>query len=287
MPVTTPQAIGQSLAKLGRVAGAAGEADDGARSSREVIFDLVQHSAAPLTIEQICRLSGLHANTVRAHLEVLHAAGRVTREQHTPKGRGRPPWLFSVAPGARSARAELAETLLDQLAEASVPGLAQAAAERWAAAHHRDAARSTPATSPDEGVRQAATALEDLGFDARVDSVGDRIEIRDCPYAGLVAQRPLICDIHAALLGELLAETHQPVTLRRLDVWSRRGLCIAHLTRPDLTPARSVEGASAIADHPDADRHREVVGASGDRDLDTTADTAGPATPDPTEEPRA
>ncbi len=251
MPVATPQAIGRTLARFGRVSGVASEADDAAPSSREAIFDLVERSAEPLTIEQICRLSGLHANTVRAHLEVLHAAGRVERTQEAPRGRGRPPWLYSVAPGARSARAELAETLLDQLRDAAARGLAEAAAERWAAAVRSEAKPSAHPATPDDAVRNAADALEDLGFDARVDGVGDRIELRGCPYAELVADRPVICDIHAALLGELLSDSGQPVALRRLDVGVRPGVCVARLNRPDLTPARTVTPPVAVARPPE------------------------------------
>ena len=246
MPVATPQAIGRTLARFGRVSVVASEADDAAPSSREAIFDLVERSAEPLTIEQICRLSGLHANTVRSHLEVLHAAGRVERAQEAPRGRGRPPWLYNVAPGARSARAELAETLLDQLEDAAAHGLAEAAAERWAATVRSEAKPSAHPATPDDAVAGAADALEDLGFDARVNGVGDRIELRNCPYAALVADRPVICDIHAALLSDLLGDSGQPVSLRRLDVWVRPGVCVAHLNRPDLTPARTIAPQVAV-----------------------------------------
>jgi len=239
--------IGQALAGLGR-APAADDAGDAAPSSREAIFALVERSSEPLTIEQICQASGLHANTVRTHLDVLHAAGRVEREQGSPKGRGRPPWLYRVAPGERSAQAVLAETLLDQLDAAFDPGLTRAAAQRWATAVRGELERQTPAADADDAVGRAATALEHLGFDAKVDGVGDRIELRGCPYAALVAERPVICDIHAALLVELLRGSGQPVTLRGLDVWTRRGLCVARLNRPDLRPNRSIAPPEAAAE---------------------------------------
>ena len=54
-------------------------------------------------------------------------------------------------------------------------------------------------------------------------------------------EHPVICDIHAELLGEVLARTTQPVTLASLDVFPRPGLCVAHLRRPDVDPEWTVE----------------------------------------------
>lgn len=244
MPVTTPQSIGRTLARFGRLAGDRGP-EDAVASSREAIFHVLSRSSASLTIEEICRDTGLHANTVRSHLEVLHASGRVAREQQPPRGRGRPPLLFAVAPEARSPRQALATSLLEQLEDAPAPGLAQAAARRWADAVDPRTEGSATAETPDAAVQSATEALSDLGFDARVDAVGDRIELRGCPYARLVAERPVICDIHAALLEQLLADSGQPVTLRRLDVWARPTLCVAHLDRPDLVPDRTITPPAA------------------------------------------
>lgn len=278
MPGTAAQSIGTTLARLGRTTSSPAAGDD-APTSREVIFDLVEAADEPMTIDGICRLTGLHANTVRTHLDVLHAAGRVTRRQSAARGPGRPPWAYAVAEGARSVRATLAAKLMLEL-DGAPPELVREAARRWAAAARLglaspgvpdatdpdatepdaaepgsaepvgpgagpaddvDAATAhRPAADPDEAVHRAAAALTELGFDARVDAVGDRIELRSCPYAALIADRPLICEIHAALLGELLAESGQPVTLRRLDIFARPGLCVAHLNRPDLVPARTV-----------------------------------------------
>ena len=83
--------------------------------------------------------------------------------------------------------------------------------------------------------------LTDFGFEAVRNPVGDEITLRACPYAELVHEHPVICDIHAELLGEVLARTTQPVTLASLDVFPRPGLCVAHLRRPDVDPEWTVE----------------------------------------------
>ena len=118
--------------------------------------------------------------------------------------------------------------------------MARRAAAGWAQAFPV----SEPAQSVDEAVDQATAALSAFGFDAVRNPVGDQVTLRACPYASMVEEQPVICDIHAALLTEALARTGQPVKLERLDVWPRPGLCVAHLNRPDADPAWSVDGAT-------------------------------------------
>lgn len=246
----SPQSIGRTLARLGRSGAAPGAG--GGPPAREAIFDALARAGTPRTIEQISQATGLHANTVRTHLDVLHAAGRVERRRDTPRGPGRPAFAFAVAPDAQDMRHRLAAELLGQLHESEAPALMHAAAARWAAAACGDD-ECPPHATPDDAVRGAVVVLGDLGFDAHLDAVGDRIELRSCPYADLVGERPVICDIHAALLVEVLDASRQPVRLHRLDVWARPGLCVAHLERPDLEPDRVVYPAPAAAapDPPD------------------------------------
>ena len=61
-----------------------------------------------------------------------------------------------------------------------------------------------------------------------------------CPYVDLVGDNPVICDIHAALVGRLLEQTGQPVRVRSMDVWARPGVCVARLRRPALAPTRTI-----------------------------------------------
>ena len=59
-------------------------------------------------------------------------------------------------------------------------------------------------------------------------------------YADLVDDNPVICDIHTALVVRLLDQTGQPVTLHSMDIWARRGMCVARLDRPDIAPSRVI-----------------------------------------------
>lgn len=207
------------------------------------ILQAIELAPEPLTVEAIAAQTGLHANTVRGHLDVLLAGEQIGREAAGHQGRGRPRWLYRPTPAKASPFQALAEALTVQLSASSKPAMAQVAAERWA-----QALPALPrAGTPDEAVAEAAVALNHLGFTAVATGPGDTISITVCPYAQLADSNPVICEIHAALLSRLLEQTGQPVSLASLDVWTRPGVCVARLDRPDLTPSRviSTEGESS------------------------------------------
>ena len=189
-----------------------------------------------LTVDDICTTTGLHANTVRGHLDVLLAAGSVTREAAETAGRGRPRWLYRAARGNSSPFRFLAEALTAQLARSGGDGVADEAAQRWA-----QAIPDLPvADSPDAAVAGTVGTLNRLGFNATTSPVGDAIAVTACPYVDLVDDNPVICDIHAALVGRLLEQTGQPVRVTSMDVWARPGVCVARLRRSDLVPTRTI-----------------------------------------------
>lgn len=250
MPTATPQTIGEALADLGRAPAPPTDAGTPA-TSREAILALLESAAEPLGIDDISHAAGLHPNTVRTHLDVLHAAGHVARVRETPRGPGRPRWRYGATVNPRSRHGDLAADLLDQLADVASPALTREAAERWAAAAVPPSPEAYP--TADDAVHGVARSLAELGFETRVDAVGDRIELRACPYAPLVAQRPVICDIHAELVARLLEGSGRPLALDRLDVWTRPGLCVAHLRRADVVPARSIPGRPPASTETEAD----------------------------------
>ncbi len=238
MPPASAAAIGRTLSRLGRISHSGGQ--EKTSSSRDAVFRAIAEAGAPIPMDGICAATGLHANTVRPHLDLLLATGRITREQGRSVGRGRPPWLYrAVETEAMRQRKQLADALVDALQGADSAALAHEAASRWAAQLEPDH-RPRPAQSADDAVLAAADSLAALGFQATVTPLGDRIDLRSCPYADLVADRPVICDIHAALLLQLLEASGQPVELERFDVFPRPGVCTAHLRRSDQRPVRTI-----------------------------------------------
>ena len=79
----------------------------------------------------------------------------------------------------------------------------------------------------------------------------------DCPYASLVQEHPVICDIHARALEQVLAGTGQPVELESMDVFPRPGVCVAHLRRGDVEPGRVIAGSEPAKGPPGTGRRPE------------------------------
>ena len=207
-----------------------------APGSRTRVHRVIADSAVPVTVEHIAEATGLHANTIRGHLDVLLATDEVTRELADSTGRGRPRWLYRASVAKASPFRALAEALSERLADVHDPAVANAAAARWA-----QALPELPvASSPDEAVAEASEALVRLGFDAVASPLGDTISVTSCPYADIVDDNPVICDIHTALVARLLAQTGQDVAIEAMDVWARSGMCVARLHRPDLKPSRTI-----------------------------------------------
>jgi predicted ArsR family transcriptional regulator len=221
------QAVGRALARLSRARGPHVFSGAGVGDSRAAILECIEAA------EDV----GLHANTVRGHLDALLAAGRIIRVPDQRSTPGRPHWLYSATTSA-SVR-ELSRALEEALDRADATDGARLAAATWA----EGGPAVARAASLDEAVDVATEALTGYGFDAVRNPVGDQVTLRACPYLDLVGDHPVICDIHAELLDEVLSRTGQPVTLDRLDVFPRPTLCVAHLRRPDVTPERIVERA--------------------------------------------
>jgi predicted ArsR family transcriptional regulator len=232
--MTTPPgavAFGLALARIGKERPPAGSSDSpGLSHSRLAVLRFLETAGEPRRIDDIAESTGLHPNTVRGHLDALMSAGRASRLGSEPDGRGRPAWLYSAKPSGTAE--ELAAVLKGALEAATAPELARDAAISWA----KTLPGVAHSTTPDGAVDAATAALTHLGFDAVRNEVGDAITLRACPYASLVHDHPVICDVHAGVLVEVFRRTGQPVGVGSLDVFATPYLCVAHLTRPDTTP---------------------------------------------------
>jgi len=211
--------------------------------SRAMLLESIQGRRELVSIQELSIASGLHPNTVRTHLDSLLAAGEIEREQAPSAGRGRPLWLYRAAVKKPSPYEMLAEALVHQLGQTDDPALMDHAAKRWADAAATGVSGVTPSDG-DEAVDQLMRALQHVGFAVSGNAVGDEITITECPYAAIVEAQPRVCDVHAALVTELLSRSTQPITLKRLDVWVKTGICVAHLSRADLIPARTIDSTN-------------------------------------------
>ena len=192
-------------------------------------------SSEPLGVQQLADAIGLHANTVRDHLQQLVDAGLVVREVAAPAGRGRPQLRFSAHPDDRDDDPRpyqaLARVLADQLAERpDAVWAATEAGERWGRATVAD----QPAVSDDaEAVARIVELLDAHGFAPEVPTrIGDPIRLRRCPFGTLaVGRERVVCGVHLGLMRGALAELGADIDATRLDPFVRPDLCVAHLAR--------------------------------------------------------
>ena len=171
----------------------------------ETRFSMYQElaaSTAPLTATQLADRLGIHANTVRIHLERLRDAGLVDVEPVHRGTVGRPQHVYTLAPGAPGLG-------LDPPSHTLLSGLLASLAERLGA-EADDARASGHAWGEEAGkrtrsrscVKALAGEMERLGFDPSLQSRGDVADIAflHCPFRELAEAYPeLVCNLHRGI----------------------------------------------------------------------------------------
>jgi len=209
-------------------------------SSRRRVLDLLVNATTPLSVAQLCESTGLHSNTVRAQLSLLIDMGRAERVPEQRSRPGRPRLLYravrQVAPSDpyRALAAELAAGIASAT-EGQSAGMA--AGQRLARNQLQKHGEPATPVTPDESIAMAVEGLEVLGFETATEPLGDRLYLSHCPFADMAREDPAICQLHDELLRGFLDELGSGVSLRRLDVFVKPDLCVAHLNRPDVPAA--------------------------------------------------
>lgn len=168
--------------------------------SRVQILNLVQ-TRAQRTIGELCEVTGLHANTVREHLQRLIEGGYVIQASEHRTTRGRPRTLYSAATGTP---------------EASSPIAAQKATD---AARRGDLMRRLVAGTASELNGKAVNQLdalvehlEESGFEPRVNNAELTVDLTPCPHAGGPPEhRSMLCAVHLGLMQGVLATAGGPL----------------------------------------------------------------------------
>lgn len=226
--------------KLGKRTAAHGSELGAQESSGRRVLELLDAAGRPLTVGEITAGTGLHTNTVRSHLSLLLDLGRVEAVPENRTRPGRPKLLYRALPHGEVAdpyrvlAAELAAGLAGEEPGTS-PGVA--AGRRLARNQREKAARGSAEVTPDDSVVMAVEGLEVLGFETTTDPLGDRLYLSTCPFADLAREDHAICRLHHEMLNGFFRELDSGVSVRRLDIFVKDDLCVAHLTRPDLRPA--------------------------------------------------
>src|SRR5688572_25972294 len=172
-------------------------------NTRYAIYLELARAPAPLATAQIAETLGLHANTVRPHLDRMREVGLLDVVTDAQGAVGRPQHRYSLAIDAPSLGFEppafpvLARMLLRMAASAQVPAADAVEAGREQGA---TAARGRPAATCAEALTQELAAL---GFDPESveDDDGTTIAFTRCPFRELAEANPdLVCSLHRGLV---------------------------------------------------------------------------------------
>lgn len=197
--------------------------------ARTAILAKLRDQPDPTTQAAIVAATGLHANTVREHLDGLVRRGLVRRTRARPSGRGRPAWLYEAVAEdpARSEYAGLASALAVTIARHSPDPQRDAAdaGESWGRQLARD--RGASPLPPEEARAQVVELLDDLGFDPSPEEEHpEHVRLTRCPLLEAAHRQPdVVCSVHLGLVRGVLAEYGASADGSALQPFSEPGAC--------------------------------------------------------------
>ncbi|HVX44095.1 MAG TPA: helix-turn-helix domain-containing protein [Mycobacteriales bacterium] len=197
---------------------------------RNAVLQVLKSAGEPLGIADIAERTGVHANTVRFHLDTLLERGQIESVQPDRGRPGRPRALFRPArgmdpTGPRRYRL-LAEILATSLAGAADPEAEAVEAGRaWGAG-----LAESDVDSDRQPVRSLQNLLDELGFAPEPRDSAGQIGLRHCPFLELAQVRAdVVCPIHLGLMRGAVEAWRAPVTIDALEPFAEPDLCLVHL----------------------------------------------------------
>jgi predicted ArsR family transcriptional regulator len=160
----------------------------------------------PRLINELAAISGLHRNTVRAHLARLEQAGLIETTRRAPVGPGQPAIEYRLADGMAPSGAE--QRLLIQALLRLVAGAYRAGAGELATAEGerigRELGSGSAFPTAAQAVRHVTTVLRQLAFSPKLTSRDGSVEIalHSCPFE-VQPDDPrgvIICAFHLGLI---------------------------------------------------------------------------------------
>ncbi len=182
-------------------------------NTRYAIYLELVRAPAPLTTAGVAAHLGLHANTVRPHLERMRDVGLLQVETESTGGVGRPQHRYAVSPSAPSLGLEpplfptLARMLLKMAVDIGADG-----ADAEDAGRLQGAQDGSPHVGNDAPIA-LFTELDRLGFDPQVavddDSSDDCVTMSfgHCPFRELAEANPdVVCGLHRGMVAGFVEE---------------------------------------------------------------------------------
>lgn len=187
------------------------------------LLGLLQSQPEPATLGELSEASGLHPNTLRAHLEGLVDRGDVVRTSEPASGPGRPAHRYAVTGPRRAAAAELtglAVALAGAVARSSVHPEedARQAGRAWG---HR------LAEHPRHGAPEPVATLAGMGFAPEQDDAdAGVVRLTRCPLLDAARESPaIVCGVHQGLVEGLLEHAGASTEGVDLQPFAEVGAC--------------------------------------------------------------
>ncbi|HLR97768.1 MAG TPA: helix-turn-helix domain-containing protein [Jiangellaceae bacterium] len=219
------------------VNGATGDTSSRVGASRWRILRTLRSTQGGLGVQELADTVGLHANTVRFHLDRLVSEGLVRRdvqERHEP---GRPRLAFTAIERPQDDTSQRNYQLLAEVLAGFVssnvpdPEASSTEAGRAWGRYLAESPRPFSRTEQREAIDELIRILTEVGFEPEIPADDPpRINLHHCPFLEVAAEhRDIVCSVHLGLMQGALAELRAPVTTPWLTPFVGPSLCVAGL----------------------------------------------------------
>lgn len=204
--------------------------------SRAALLEILRAQAEPTTLAALVNISGLHANTVREHLDGLVGQGLAYRQPEEPTGRGRPAWLYEATGSDAVAAPEyagLASALAAAIHRSSTAPVEDAvsAGREWGHELARERGAG-PAPSDVAARREVVSLLDEIGFAPQANARSSVVRLTRCPLLEAAYKHPeVVCGVHLGLTQGALEEYGADPEGTKLLPFAEPGACRLQLMR--------------------------------------------------------
>jgi len=202
--------------------------------ARATVLAALRRQPEPTTLAGLAATTGLHANTLREHIDALIDMGLVERRRADPQGRGRPAWLYEAVGSAdepESTYGGLAAALARAIHDTSSSPREDAisAGTTWGrelAGQRSQSGRESARKRQAPAAREVVALLRQLGFAPDADHERGVVRLTRCPLLDTARRYPdVVCGVHLGIVRGALEEYGGDGTGTELLPFSDPGAC--------------------------------------------------------------
>ncbi|MEO1065421.1 MAG: helix-turn-helix domain-containing protein [Actinomycetota bacterium] len=207
-------------------------------NTRYAIYLELARSPRPCSTGEIAEALGLHANTVRPHLERMREVGLVRYESHS-SGVGRPQHRYFLAPDAPALGLEAPSfPRLAEMLAATARAAGAAADDAIEVGREQGRADAERYDRGDGAVAALVASSSEFGFDPALATAPDAdgesevasVAFAHCPFGDVAAEHPeLVCALHQGMVEGLVERCGDSV-VTEFNTFADRPACRAVLS---------------------------------------------------------